>query len=75
MCWTPLLTNTNNINMTGALLQPTGGDDEPNITTMCICYCSTQSLGRSSECIRKIVKKFYKYYREQISYSSYMQIM
>ena len=31
MCWTPLLTNTNNINKTGALLQPTGGDDEPNI--------------------------------------------
>ena len=34
MCWTPLLTNTNNIDKTGDLLQPTGGDDEPNIVFM-----------------------------------------
>jgi hypothetical protein len=34
MCWTPLLTNTNKINKTGALLQPTGGDDEPNIVLL-----------------------------------------
>ena len=32
MCWTPLYTN--NINKTWALLQITGGKDEPNIVFM-----------------------------------------
>jgi hypothetical protein len=33
MYWTPLYkkNNTNNVNKTGALLQPTGGKNEPNI--------------------------------------------
>ena len=32
MCWTPLYAkNTNNVNKTYALLQTTGGKDEPNI--------------------------------------------
>jgi len=57
MCWTPLLTNTNNVNKKGALQQTTGGDDESNITTMFIWYCPTQSAGRNNECIRKIVKQ------------------
>ena len=34
MCWTPLLTNTDHINKTEALLQITGGDDELNIVSM-----------------------------------------
>jgi hypothetical protein len=32
MRWTPYARNTNNVNKTRALLQTTGGKDEPNIT-------------------------------------------
>ena len=34
MYWTPLITNTNNVNTTWALLQTTEGKDEPNIVSL-----------------------------------------
>jgi len=34
MCWTPLYENKHNVIKTSALVQTTGGKDEPNIVYM-----------------------------------------